>query len=191
MKRLVIVALVAGCLPHPVRIEATSDQVLAPGDTTILIASTPLEAASLVIEKLGARGFTVVSSRRVDAAVRLKLAGNRDFSGTHTLGSVFYAWLDPVPGGTRIRLLGKPTLDHDESCPTIDTEPTCTLLQTYVTWGLSGVEEARVIRGVFAEIALQSDLVAPVAERTAEPPARSLSLHDNGNQLRFDDWRPR
>jgi hypothetical protein len=189
MKRLAVVAVIAGCLPRPVRIEATSDQVLAAADATMSIATTPLDAASLVIEKLGARGFTVIASRRVDAAVRLKLAGNRDFSGTHTLGSVFYVWLDPVPGGTKIRLLGKPTLDHDESCPTIDNEPTCTMLQTYVTWGLSGVEEARVIRGVFAEIQLYTEPVAPVA--ATEAPARSLSLHDNGNQLRLDDWRPR
>ncbi len=156
--RLVACALLAGCIPST-RVEVTSERFILPAESELAVASPPNEAAQLVIEKLGARGFTLVATSRSGTGVRLKLAGNRDFSGIHTLGSVYYAWIDAVAGGAKVRLVGKPTVDHVEGCPAYDGD-TCAALTTDITWGISGREEAQVIRGVIAELVIDDVALA-------------------------------
>lgn len=179
-------AVLAGCIPMTT-VEVTSERWATPFESEMKVASAPNDAAELVIEKLGERGFTVVSTTPIDGGVRVKLAGNRDFSGLHTLGSVFYAWVTQVPGGSRVRLVGKPTVDHGEGCPAYDSD-TCSALRTDVTWGISGREEAQVIRGVFAELTVENLALAarPEGAATDDAPAGGgLTLRGCGGPLRW------
>jgi hypothetical protein len=176
--KLAVLALLGACLPPPYKIDATSARAISDADASTTVGVPPADAAALVIEKLGARGFTVVSTRRADAVLVVKLAGNRDFSGIHTLGSVFYASIEPTPSGSQIKLMGKPTLDHIESCPQVEGEPQCAPLTSDTKWGLSGWEEAQVIRGVIAELALQYE----------PAPADGLTLRGCGKPVRVG-WK--
>ena len=87
-------------------------------------------------------------------------------STTHAgyrVGSVFYAWV--VPGGdghARVTLLGKPMFDGRIACtPGLATscEPDLTVTIAYAH-DVDGHVEGDVVRGVFAELALE-DAVAP------------------------------
>jgi hypothetical protein len=171
MKPSVAAALLAACLPT-YTITSSSTSVLSANESETLVALPPREAAQLVIAKLGARGFTLVDSRFAGDGLRLKLVGNRDFRGVHTIGSAFYAWVERATNGrSKVKIVGKPLLDHAESCPAIDGGAICKPLLISADygsdpkWGIAGMEEAQVIRGVFAEIALDLAPADGVAAR--------------------------
>jgi hypothetical protein len=167
MRLVVAAGIIAGCIPtYP--IDATTAKLMSANEAETIVRYGLVEAAQLVIAKLGERGFTLVDSRRTDRGLRLKLTGNRDFAGTHTLGSVFYVSIERATSGrSQVRIVGKPTYDHREGCPTVEGEPPCTKIETWERWGYSGREEVQVIRGVFAEIALDGMTSNAVAERRA------------------------
>jgi hypothetical protein len=158
-------------------VDGTSARALKAGDDHLDLAMSPHDAAQAVIEKLGARGFTVVDAQPTPRGYTLKLAGNRDFSGILTIGSVFYAWLDGDADVTHVRLVGKPTVDHVESCPSLDPDHNqpCKWLETFSSVGVTGYEEAVVIHGVFSELRLDG---AAAATQTAE--LGHLTLHGCG-----------
>jgi hypothetical protein len=90
------------------KLDATSARLMPAERSIAVVAMSPAQAAQLVIDKLGARGFTLVETRNVGTALRLKLAGNRDYSALgSTIGSVYYAWLEPVQVGTQVKIRGR------------------------------------------------------------------------------------
>ena len=162
-------ALVAGCIPPPHEITATSYASLPQSASEVEVSGTILQAQQALVEKLANRGFPLVDRKPTTTGVWLKFGGNRDFAGTDTIGSVFYIWVDPsdaAVGNTRIRMVGKPTLDHNEGCPSMDGEA-CKPLTTYQVWGITGYEEAVVIHGVFSALALDGVVPAQTESRTA------------------------
>jgi hypothetical protein len=166
-----LLAALAGCdafMPH--EISTTSYASLPQPVSQIAVAGTMLQAQEALVEKLANRGFALVDRKPIDNGIWLKFAGNRDFQGASTIGSVFYVWVNPAGDGatgTTVRMVGKPTVDHNEGCPSMDGT-TCQKLMTYVTWGVSGHEEAVVIHGVFSELALDGVVAAPSgADKTA------------------------
>jgi hypothetical protein len=167
MKLAAVLALVFGaCIPLPHEVKATS-QVYSPEQTTELEVLGRLAVVQQrIVDKLVARGFPLVDRQSTDTGILLKFAGNRDFSGTATIGSVFYAWITPDgPRAAKVKLVGKPTINHVEGCPALDGT-SCKPLTTYLDWGIKGYEEAVAIHGVFSE--LQVDGVVPdLPERTA------------------------
>ena len=165
MRSALAALAIAACVPT-YKIDATTDQLLSSNESRTVVRQGPVEAAQLVIAKLGERGYTLVALRHVDRGFRLELAGNRDFSGTHTLGSVFYVWIERAADGrSQVRIVGKPTYDHIESCPAVDADTRCKSMEALVPWGTRGYEEARTVRGVFAEIALDGMTTDSVAGR--------------------------
>ena len=161
---IVRVALVACALSACVAelkgkpIDGTSRAYLSTaGDDAVEFAFAPARATRLVLDKLNARGFALVQQRQIDGGVVLEVAGNRDFTaGGHTIGSVFYVTIASCAryaACARVKIVGKPTYDHAESCPSLTGE-TCRSIEVYSLWGLSGWEEARVVYGVLAELEL-------------------------------------
>src|SRR5258708_20864058 len=119
MRSAVAVLVLAACIPS-YKIDTTTDQLLTPNESRTLVRQGPVGAAQLVIAKLGERGYTLVALRHTDRGFRLELVGNRDFSGTHTIGSTFYVSVDRATNGrSQSRIVGKPTHDHNESCPSL------------------------------------------------------------------------
>nr|HEX4317320.1 hypothetical protein [Kofleriaceae bacterium] len=168
MSKLAAVALVvafAGCIEGH-EVTATSYASLPQSISEITVTGSFVEAQQRVVEMLMARGFPLVDRRMTANGVLLKFAGNRDFSGASTLGSVFYAWVAPIgPHTARVQMVGKPTVDHLEGCPAMDGKE-CTPLRTWVRWGIYGTEEAVAIHGVFSELALDG-AVPGLPQRTA------------------------
>ncbi len=157
---LVVACTLAACLPafklHA--IDGTSRAYLSHfGDDEQMFAFALPRATRLVLDKLDARGFALVRQRQVDDGVVLEVVGNRDFTGAgNTIGSVFYVSIARCAASqtcSRVKIVGKPTYDHNESCPSITGEP-CRTIEVWSLWGLSGWEEARVIYGVLSELAL-------------------------------------
>ncbi len=145
---------------------ATSESVLPPADSTRTIPHALGEAQQLVIDKLGMRGFTLVDRQITAEGAKLRFAGNRDFYNSSTIGSVFYATVAPLsPAASRVTLIGKPTVGHDESCPSLVANAPCVPIFGS-GWGLSGREEAAVVRGVFAELDLDASMAAQPASCT-------------------------
>ena len=157
-----IVVATSACSWLAAPITATSKNVLTPAESTVIVAQPVTETARVVVEKMTERGFPLVARRVAADGVHLKFVGNRDFSGTHTLGSAFYATIHADHEGARVTIVGKPTIDHLESCPQVDdSEPACTTRTIEAVgpagpFALGGREEAQTIRGVFAEIALDA-----------------------------------
>jgi len=165
MRSAVAALALAACIPT-YKIDATTDQILTPNESRTIVRQGPVEAAQLAIAKLGERGYTLVALRHIDRGFRLELVGNRDFSGTHTIGSAFYVWIERATNGrSQVRIVGKPTYDHIESCPAIDEGAKCKKQEALTPWGTRGYEEARTIQGVFAEIALDGMTGQSVAGR--------------------------
>jgi hypothetical protein len=160
--------ITAGCIPMPHEVRTTSYAELPEQQSEIIVAGTLDQTQQVLVEKLANRGFPLLDRRPTDNGIWLKFGGNRDFAGYDTIGSVFYAWVDPtgvVTSGTRVRMVGKPTLNHKEGCPSEDGT-SCTPLTTFQTWGVSGHEEALAIHGVFSELALDG-VVREEQNRTA------------------------
>jgi hypothetical protein len=119
------------------------------------VFTTPHDAARILVAKFGARGFTLIEQREADGELLLVLAGNRDVSGLHTIGSIFYVRIHGAGDHSLVYFVGKPTYDHVESCPSINRDP-CRSILADSQWGLTGYEEKQVIRGVIAEIEIDS-----------------------------------
>jgi hypothetical protein len=135
-------------------VATTSYTKLPQSKSELVLDGSTTEVEQRIVEKMTNRGFPLVDRRTTSAGVWLKFSGNRDFSGASTLGSAFYAWVDSVGVmKTRLRMVGKPMVDHREGCPAMDGAP-CTPLETFVQWGVSGAEEATAIHGVYAELAV-------------------------------------
>jgi hypothetical protein len=168
VRALAILAALAACSP-PVSYPIDGTSKLYTASHGVIVTHPPTQVARLVIEKMTARGFTLVDSTRTKTGLRLKLAGNRDFtSNGNTIGSVFYAWVDEASLGiSLVSIVGKPTYDHRESCPQIDVRVDdidrgvpCTTIHVPWLWAMSGWEEGEVIDGVLAE--LQLDLYSQI-----------------------------
>ena len=189
MKLALLACAVAACIPV-YKVNGTSETVLTPEEARIELAMPVRDAAQAVVEKLGARGFAVVDANRTESGYYVKLAGNRDFSGTQTLGSVFYVWIDDADrtGISQVKMVGKPTVNHQEACPG-SPETGCTDLATLSPFAISGREEAQVIHGVMAELRLDGDgaedgtptaQAATTAQAQAPTELGRLTLHGCG-----------
>jgi hypothetical protein len=138
--------------------------VLTPEQSMMTIPHAFADAQQLVIDRLEMRGFMLVERHATAAQADLRFIGNRDFRGSETIGSAFYATIVPVAAdAARVTLIGKPTLGHRESCPSLAPNakygPPCMPLQVIGNdWGITGREEADVIRGVFAELQLEASM---------------------------------
>jgi hypothetical protein len=153
MKAAFVLVAAAACIPtiQTFPIDAKTEE-------TNLVFGPPLDAARRVVAKLNARGFALVDQRSVDDVVVLVVSGNRDFNGTHTIGSIFYVSIHGSGATSNVKIVGKPTLDHRESCPSITGDP-CQSIQVYSKWGVNGYEEYQAIRGVFVELGLELEQV--------------------------------
>ena len=121
MKPLFVVAVLTGCT-YP--IQGTSRVFLTEHESQQIVPRSFVETEQLVNEKLAARGFTLVTRREDPRSASLYFLGNRDFSGASTIGSTFYARFSPLSAGTTlVTLVGKPTMNHRESCPSVDDNP--------------------------------------------------------------------
>lgn len=176
MKLAFVACALVACIPI-YKVDGTSASSLKPDDDHLDLAMSPRDAAQAVIEKLGARGFTVTDAQTTSTGYTVKLGGNRDFSGAMTIGSVFYVWVDGDGSVSHVRLLGKPTVDHAESCPSVDGG-TCKTIKLWASFGISGYEEAVVIHGVLSELRLDG---AAAATQTAQADELGhLTLHGCG-----------
>jgi hypothetical protein len=156
--------LVTACMHE---VTATSYAQLPETDSQVVLQGSLAQVEWIVVEKLANRGFALVDKQKQGTGMMLKFAGNRDFWMTQTLGSVFYAWIEPVsPQSARLRMEGKPTIGHREGCPSLDGS-VCTPLMTNGHWGLTGAEEATAIHGVLAELEVDGVVGSGSDARTA------------------------
>jgi hypothetical protein len=156
---LALLAVLGACVPLPHPVVATSQTYSPDAMTELEVVGSLAAVQQRVVDKLAARGFPLVDRQSTDTGVLLKFEGNRDFNGNATIGSAFYAWIEPDgPRAAKLKLVGKPTINHVEGCPALDGAG-CKPLTTYLDWGIKGYEEAVTIHGIFAE--LQVDGVVP------------------------------
>ncbi len=159
----------AGCVPEAIP-PGSSQHYLYDRDAHVTVSES-VDASALELTHLFTeRGYGLVDQHLAGprGAMLMELKGNRvavTEGGKHwtvsaEVGSVFYVWLTPVAGGTRIEALGKPTIDNlvpctegpDLPCDQIDVGR----LQMVQ---MSGHDEAEVIHGVFAELTLLGRVV--------------------------------
>jgi hypothetical protein len=162
---LPLLAATACLIPHEV---VATSSTYAPDSNNSMVITGSLAVVQLrIVDKFIGRGFPLVDRQTTDTGVLLKFAGNRDFIGSTTLGSVFYAWIEPDgPRAATVKIVGKPTIDHVEGCPALDganCKPLTTLLGG---WGLRGYEEAVAVHGVFSELVVDG-VVPDLPQRTA------------------------
>ena len=132
------------------------------------------------------RGFQLLDQRAVASSGGLLIkysktnralpAQNNDDQNARArdVGSVFYAWVTPEgAAGSRVDLLGKPTLAGAEPCTQDGLKLPCTRVtvsEQFVAMFMSGREEAQIVHGILSELQLEGFLVAPVAEAQLPDP---------------------
>jgi hypothetical protein len=145
---LALLALVAGC--YQTATTSTLD-VIPPQQSGALWNEPPIEAARAVASVLEAHGYVLQDQGKAAAGVQLKMtravvAVVPDARSWDTVGSVMYATVLPVSGGSTVTFVGKPTLDGEENA-----EVPFNVKDAYMT----GAFEAEVIHGALAELELK------------------------------------
>jgi len=174
MKVLLLALLVTACVMPPTR------TVLSPEHSHALVKASRDDTARALVALFTHRGYPLVDQHALPSgAVVLRLKGSRvqiTEGGKHwvassVVGSVFYAVVEQSGADlTSLDLYGKPTLDGQESCAVNhECEPLAVDARQYREMG--GAEEAEVIQGVIAELALEG-LAIP-------PPVSAVQAHDD------------
>jgi hypothetical protein len=164
MKVLLLAILVTGCVMPQTR------TVLPPEHSHAFVKASRDDTARALVSLFTHRGYPLVDQRALaDGSVLLRLKGSRvqiTEGGKHwvassVVGSVFYAVIkDSGANLTSLDLYAKPTLDGHEGCdPRTDCEPLYADARQYRE--MSGAEEAEVIHGVIAELALEGLAIPP------------------------------
>jgi len=172
MKSSLLLALVAtGCVSS---VTTTSRSVLPPEQSHAIVKATPDDTARALVTLFTHRGYSLVDQHALpNGQLVLRLKGTREqiteggkhWTGSSVVGSVFYATLEQSGASlTALDLYGKPTLDGRESCDKPGCEPL--YADGRQMQSMTGFEEAEVIHGVIAELALEG-LVVPTPAQVA------------------------
>jgi hypothetical protein len=184
-----------GCVTE---ITASSMAYLGPHGSEVVV-DRPAAAGALAITRLFTeRGFGLVDQHAAAPGNQIILAfkGNRgavtggDKHGVYSseIGSVFYVWVTPIDDTrSTVIMMGKPTIDGVEPCtddgPTGPRLPCSKVLASYgQATQMSGYNEAEVVHGVFAELALEGHVVGAVPP--SAPEVRNACRHDIFDQAR-------
>ncbi len=175
---IVLATLVTGCFAQV----QSSQALLGPEDAQTVLRTTPNDTARELARILGNRGYHLIDQRSEGQTLLLKLGGNREAlvegkpTYTWQFGSVFYARIAPAPEGSLVSIVGAPIVDGAEACTEPPTGMPCEHVHVgYFQGGhVDGVEEANVIHGVYAELALEQLVVARNAP--AAPPIGAAEL---------------
>ena len=157
---------------------ATSQDVLGPERSRAVVGATALDAARLVTQLFGSRGYALSEQRPESSGLTLRftggrqvvVSGSRGSTGSTQLGSEFRVAVTPSPTGALVEITGRPTQDRAVICARPD-EANCTDFGRSVARDVDGVAEAIVVRGVFAELALDGAVVPTIV--TASPGAEA------------------
>jgi hypothetical protein len=186
---VLIAASVAGCLPMT-QINASSRSYLGPEQSGAVTTRSVGDTAREVTRLFEVRGFAMIDQHvdAPDGELRLKFTkGNRALAaekddrqviGVADVGSVFYAWVKPAPGGSTVSLLGKPTLAGVEPCTSDGVILMCeplTAVPSFAGTYLSGRAEAEIAHGVLSQLALEGYAVGPMPA-SAPPPTRDAAV---------------
>jgi hypothetical protein len=164
MKVLLLALLVTGCVMPPTR------TVLPPEHSHAFVKASPDDTARALVSLFTHRGYPLVDQRALpNGAILLRLKGTRvqiTEGGKHwvassVVGSVFYAVIEQSGANlTALDLYGKPTLNGHEGCETAaNCQPLYADARQFRDMG--GAEEAEVIQGVIAELALEGLAIPP------------------------------
>jgi hypothetical protein len=184
-------AALGGCLSD---VTASSRTYLGPAGSGV-ISSHPIDESALEVTRLfELRGYAL-ADQFVDAPNgerRLKfaktnrlLAAEKDDSeltSGRDVGSVFYAWVGPdgTGAGSRISLLGKPTLAGVEPCTNDGVVLMCSQLTVntdLATRYLSAHTEADVVHGVISELQLEGYVVSAMPADAPLPTPDAVAVN--------------
>jgi hypothetical protein len=180
---VLVAAAVAGCVPMT-QINASSRSYLGSEQSGAVTTHSVGDTAREVTRLFEVRGFAMVDQHvdAPDGELRLKFAkGNRALAaqkddgqpiGAADVGSVFYAWVKPAPGGSTLSVLGKPTLAGVEPCTNDGVILMCepfTAAPSFASTYLSGHAEAEIAHGVLSQLALEGYAVGPMPSGAPPP----------------------
>jgi hypothetical protein len=166
------------CLLLPACVEATwsSRSYLSHDQSSGATNRDVTTTAREVVRLFEVREFQLLDQqamRATDGGLVMKLAksnrplpANKTVSpgvGAHDVGSVFYVWITPDGAdGSRVELLGKPTLAGAEPCTTEGVKPctTVTASAQFVAAFMSGRDEAQIVHGILSELQLEGYVVS-------------------------------
>ncbi len=179
---VVLLAFVGGCFTS---VTADSTRFLRPDQSEVAVGM-PVDATAVALLRVFAtRGVVLVDRQAATPAgsTVIKLAGGRDHVGYgndyHRLGSIYYARIEPISGGSRLTLVGKPVVDGDEPC-TPATSSSSQLdcpdvsIESRLDGSVTGQEEAAMIHGVLSEVQLDASAASPGRAATAAANARAV-----------------
>jgi hypothetical protein len=170
MNPAIALVAVVGCIPVAV---TTSSRTFLGADQSRAVIGEDVPAAALDVTRMfGERRFNLVDQRRERGNLVLVFrgerttvtSGNRYSVSSVDVGSEFVATLRALPGGaTQVEIEGRPLYDGGQPyvSPLVDLNGA----------RVSGAEEADVVHGVIAELALASKVVP--TPRTAVVPTPS------------------
>ncbi|QRN95558.1 hypothetical protein JRI60_41950 [Archangium violaceum] len=176
MSRLIVLLLplVFGSACFPTRyISGNSWRYLTYEQSHFTSAQAPDELALRVIELLTRRGFPLVNRRETapgklvyqfkgfrETVAQLSTSSKRNSSevDSTSIGSVFYAEIEPLGTGSSLVLSGWSSRDGLETCTKADPTPLGCDFALGVAWAdsrpLNGREEAELIRGMLIELGM-------------------------------------
>jgi hypothetical protein len=177
MKVLLLALLATGCIMPPTPI------VMPPVHSRALVKASPDDTARALVALFTHRGYPLADQRALpDGAIMLRLQGSRETiveGGKHwvassVVGSVFTAVIERSGANlTALDLYAKPTLDGHEGCdPRADCQPFYVDARHYRD--MTGAEEAQVVHGVIAELALEGLAIPPRVSAVDEHHQRCL-----------------
>ncbi len=174
---VLLIAVTPSCAAVTV---ATSQDVLGPERSRAVVGATALDAARLVTPLFGSRGYALSEQHSAGSGLALRFTGDRQVvvsgsrgtTGSTQLGSEFRVAVTPSPTGALVEITGRPTQDRAVICAR-PAEAHCTDFGRSVASDVDGVAEAIVVRGVFAELALDGAVVPTTDAVMAAPGAEA------------------
>lgn len=160
---LVLVLALTGCFPAALR----SRDVLGDALSQAEVRTTPHEAGRAIVRLFSTRGFSLVAQNPILDGLVLRFTGNRevatDDGGKSAIqfGSAFVVTIVPAPDGhARVSIDGAPSVDERFTCqPERSESCEATGIDFELSSHVNGRAEADVVRGVFAELALEGLVV--------------------------------
>ncbi|MGN6106130.1 MAG: hypothetical protein ACTHU0_13565 [Kofleriaceae bacterium] len=143
--------------------------LLGPEGSSLVISRTPNEAALLVVQLLGQRGYALVEQQQAGATSVLRMKHTPQELRTHRFGevlprrfsridAVFYAFIDPHgASSSAITIFARPALDGEELC-TSDAAIAGPCAEIYLEpdgdLEVAAANAAEVVRGALTELRL-------------------------------------
>jgi hypothetical protein len=167
MKQVLLACALAlgGCVPTTFDVKSSSLDYVPPTQSGATSTHSPVDAAREVTRLFELRGFALADEHVVEVnGVAMKFASH---SQHRSIGSVFYAWVQPAQdGGSMITMFGRPTLDGAEPCTTEQPALSCSGVSVanpdWAASALSGRAEADVVHGVVSELGLEGFATGPL-----------------------------